>query len=724
MDGSLNRLLPGAIFNEIRRYCCRTIRRNRINSKSSQAVYMTHEVEFYADAFKLAYLLRARSGEFKTTHEVEGREVVVTRGPGGQFASTGGAGNVDDDNSHHPLDFVTTTIGRQLDNKAFGEQAEKLKVTIANTFGLEVQLPKLNVELPFKEKLSAALDGVKEDIDKIKDVLSDPEKVKKLAGTAIGRAIPASIFLAQTVAPDVLIGLALGESIPVVLGGAAFFAALSGVSGLILKHEKLEDNLAAQAITGIASLLIAGGVTKAIASAVAASKFGTTGVHQILEAGKTADELKATFQAVDKHIKDFVKPGSEQVERQRERFLTALSHTAERAQGTNKGSFFQSLSDRAGHLLSLPTLAKDLRSHVEKELKTPNLKAALDEVGVDAQKLSDRLAEMCNLESIPRILHKQRADEVKLLVQRVKELPNAVKAASKETNEYKELLAELTDTFRAIEEMPRGLPDSRRNLQGALERLTLSLDKINGIELGAKWRADLINTEISSGALLDNFLHGRASGKTGEELASRYEAFMGNLVKDKPKKIKTRIISDKELLTENEGSQMIAESWGTPEFRGLVLKDSQKTVDLFSRLSPVNMDVDLTAYSLRPYSIFEDDKPTIVNVGTGGAQAIFHELTHVVEKQLKEGLEIASAFRGDRVKIDYLLEDLSSLGMPGEKAIIDSFVGKYTGKIYPGSLHGEIYTTAMQEVATAHGLYNLAIQDREHLTFTLSQFLK
>jgi hypothetical protein len=679
---------------------------------------MTQDVEFYANAFRLAYLVAA--GDFKTTHEVDGRKVVVTRGPGGQFASPGG-GSVDE--SDHPLDFVTATQARRLESFAFGEEAQKLAVAAASTFNLPVRLPAFKPELPFKDKLSAALDGIKDDVDKIKDNLSDPDKIAKLAGLAVGKAIPASLFLARTIAPDVLLGLALGESLPVVLGGAAFFAALSGTANLVLKYEGLEDNFAAQAVTGIASLLIAGGVTKAIARSVAASKFGTTGIHQIVEAGKTADDLKATFQSVDKHIKSFVKPGAEKIERQRERFLSALSQTAERVQETSKGPFFQSLSEMAGHLVSPPSLAKDLRSHVEKKLNLPNLEAALTEVGVDAKKLSDRLAEMCNLDAVPRILHKQRAKEVKQFVQRVHELPGAIKAASKETDEYKSIVAEMLDLSDDISKIPRLLMNSRI-AQGQLEQLTLLLDKINSMEFGAKWRADFINAEISKGALLDDFLHARSSGKTGEDLASRYEAFIGGLVKDKPKKLKTRIMSDKEFLKDNKNNQLMAETWGTPEIREEVLQYSQKTVDLFSRLSPVEMNVNLTAYNSRPYSIYQDKAPSIVNLGAGGAPVIFHEFTHVLENGLDRGIEMASAFRGDRTQLHGLLNELSSLGMPGEKAVFDSFLDHYSGKIYPGSLHGEVYTTAMQEVATSQGLYNLAVQDREHLMFTLSQFLK
>jgi DNA-binding ferritin-like protein (Dps family) len=680
---------------------------------------MSQDVEFYANAFRLAYLVAA--GDFKTTHEVDGRKVVVTRGPGGQFASPGGGGSVD--GSDHPLDFVTATQARRLESFAFGEEAQKLAVAAASTFNLPVRLPAFKPELPFKDKLSAALDGIKDDVDKIKDNLSDPDKIAKLTGLAVGKAIPASLFLARTIAPDVLLGLALGESIPLVLGSAIFYAALSSASSRILKYEGLEDNLAAQAVTGLATLFFTGGVVKSVAQSVAASKFGTTGIHQIVEAGKTADDLKATFQAVDKHIKSFVKPGAEKIERQRERFLSALSQTAERVQGTSKGPFFQSLSEMAGHLLSPPSLAKDLQSHVEKKLNLPSLEAALTEVGVDAKKLSDRLAEMCNLDAVPRILHKQRAKEVKQFVQRVHELPGAIKAASQETDEYAALVNETFERAQEIYKMPRELLQSRE-AQKKLEELTLSLDKINTVEYGAKWRADLIKAEIEKGDLLDSFLHARASGKTGEDLASRYEGLLGALVKDKPKKLKTRIISDEELLKETGHFQWAAESWGTPEIRASVLQESQKTVDLFSKMSPVKVDVELTAYGSRPYSLSKLGKPSTVNLGTGGAPTIFHELTHVVEENLDKGLEMASAFRGERTQLQPLLDELSSLGMPGEKAIFDAFINRYSGKIYPGTLAGEIYTTAMQEVATSQGLYNLAVQDREHLMFTLSQFLK
>lgn len=46
-------------------------------------------VQVNADALALALRIRA-AGSFETTHEVDGRKVSVTRGPGGQFASPGG----------------------------------------------------------------------------------------------------------------------------------------------------------------------------------------------------------------------------------------------------------------------------------------------------------------------------------------------------------------------------------------------------------------------------------------------------------------------------------------------------------------------------------------------------------------------------------------------------------------------------------------------------------
>lgn len=53
-------------------------------------------VQVNADALALALRIRAAGGSFQTTHEVDGKQVNVTRGPGGQFAPQGGGGGAGD----------------------------------------------------------------------------------------------------------------------------------------------------------------------------------------------------------------------------------------------------------------------------------------------------------------------------------------------------------------------------------------------------------------------------------------------------------------------------------------------------------------------------------------------------------------------------------------------------------------------------------------------------
>lgn len=86
---------------------------------------MSTQVEVYAEALKLALLIRAKehSGSFETKHKIgEGKEVTVTRGPGGQFVSPGESAE------DKPKPSFTSRVEdfRKSINNAIAENATKL----------------------------------------------------------------------------------------------------------------------------------------------------------------------------------------------------------------------------------------------------------------------------------------------------------------------------------------------------------------------------------------------------------------------------------------------------------------------------------------------------------------------------------------------------------------------------------------------------------------------
>jgi hypothetical protein len=74
-------------------------------------------IQIHADALALAIKIQAAGSNFETTHEVDGRKITVTRGPGGQFASS-------PDNSGGSSDAVKT-------------QSQNFGASVAKTLGLD-----------------------------------------------------------------------------------------------------------------------------------------------------------------------------------------------------------------------------------------------------------------------------------------------------------------------------------------------------------------------------------------------------------------------------------------------------------------------------------------------------------------------------------------------------------------------------------------------------------
>jgi hypothetical protein len=91
---------------------------------------MTQEFEVQVNAFKFAYLV-ARSGGFETSHEVDGRKVTVTRGPGGQFASPGSSSSFTD-RVEDARKFINEAISK---NTLESEPVEAFNKAVASQLG-------------------------------------------------------------------------------------------------------------------------------------------------------------------------------------------------------------------------------------------------------------------------------------------------------------------------------------------------------------------------------------------------------------------------------------------------------------------------------------------------------------------------------------------------------------------------------------------------------------
>jgi hypothetical protein len=110
-------------------------------------------VEINAHALALALRIRAAGGSFETTHEVDGRKITVTRGPGGQFASPGGGEQ-----------SATNTTKSQL--QEFGSNLSK-KLKLQEAADKISQIPKdaqagfnrLLTDNPLTKAISSQLDG-------------------------------------------------------------------------------------------------------------------------------------------------------------------------------------------------------------------------------------------------------------------------------------------------------------------------------------------------------------------------------------------------------------------------------------------------------------------------------------------------------------------------------------------------------------------------------------
>lgn len=574
-------------------------------------------------------------------------------------------------------------------------------------FGLKLEQIQSQVELT-KDQAIKALDRVKTqlgELEKTKEV----KQAEEIASKVLTDGIPALTYMATTFGPDVAIGLALGESLPIILGGAAAMALASKLAEAQLKELDL-DNTWIKAGVNLGISLLTADLVKGIAASIKGAKFGAQGVYQIIEAGKTADDLKATFKAVRGELEELGKPAKSALEQTRhERFIHSLTLSTQITANKPIGKFFEDLAVYAGGFIKNP--GDNLVDYVEKELK--GLNTSLIEAGVEPRAFSKRLAELSDFSDVP-VLHRwKRISHIKRLIQRAGEIPQALKNVKspelKEIeNEILVLSKEFNDRLNSGEDVHQLLQDPKW-----LEAM-LKTDRGNELQFGAQWRATLLNAEIKHGKNLDSFVH----SVTGESAAlqKRYEAFLGSLVKDKPRKSDFSFASDEEFLKYKpqnaEHGDDHWQPWASKPIRDAVAKECIKAAELFGRLSPVKLKVKLGSLGSRGFQV-----ANLINVSDGNRTILWHELTHIVEQSLEDGFDFSSAFRHARTTKPGL-DDMARLRMPGEKAIFDNFYHPYTGKVYAGGTT-EILTTGVEKLATAEGLHFLGTVDREHLMFVL-----
>jgi uncharacterized protein YoxC len=560
-----------------------------------------------------------------------------------------------------------------------------------------------------KEHALALLDDVKKGVDRIKT--AKPEDLAKVAKQIMKDGVPAAIYLAQTFGPDVIIGLSLGESLPIILGGAAVYLAVSKVAEKMLEESEF-DNPWIKAGVNLAVSLVTADLAKGILTATKAAKFNAQGVYKIVQAGKTADDLKATVKTVTQQVDKMATPAKNLLEQQRrDRFLHSLTLTAETSKDNTTKNLFKNLADYCSGKLSSPS--ENLTRYVEKEIS--GLRQSLKGTSVDVDGLADRLAQMSDLTNTPLLLRNRRIDDVKNIVQRAKEIPQAAKDI--DGIAHKAVIKQVDDLRKKFaQQIKNGVPYETILRDPELINSSLLVDKANAIEFGNEWRSMLVNTEIKYGKQLDEFLD--SVTKNPKDIGDRYEVFLGNLVKDKPQNVKIGRAADYDFLRNKpygvkDRDKYLYQPWADKGTRDMIADECQKAAELFGRLSPVQLDVRIGSHGPRAYQI-----GNIINVSTGDFTHTWHELTHVLERTMDKGFELSSAFRGARTT-GRELKDMAHLGMPGEKAVVDRFLNTYTGKVYTGN-STEILTTAAEKMATAEGLHHLATLDREQLMFFLS----
>lgn len=98
---------------------------------------------------------------------------------------------------------------------------------------------------------------------------------------------------------------------------------------------------------------------------------------------------------------------------------------------------------------------------------------------------------------------------------------------------------------------------------------------------------------------------------------------------------------------------------------------------------------------------------------------IFHEMGHILERQAKS-VKKSMAFRKDRALLPGV-RGMTEHGMPSELTVKSDFMYPYVGKVYPeGHQATEVVSVGAESLATASGVRQNGLFDREHLNYAIS----
>lgn len=638
------------------------------------------------------------------------------------------------------FDSTSSAVKSFFQDHGFGQEAkkkgqqaldlldkDKAAIKLRASFSNSKIIEEAQKEPTIKGKLAVIKKGIAAELKEIK---KNPKKAVEIAGNIAATAVPLGTYLGLVLGPDLLIGLALGDALPVILGGAAAYQGISFAANKFVLEPTDIKNRWVKAGIDIGISLLAANFTRSVFQAVKATKFGTTGIYELAKSGKSAEDLKAIAQALENQVGKQAKNTKDIM--RLDKLKSALVSSVETAPFAT-ANFFQDFATRiSGSLKSeadkLDEYADNITNYAAKEFSDiPNLDKTLSRYGIDYQKLSERLVEMASIKNVPWFAKDKQTFNIKNFVQRVKEMAKAdalansaksIKRAKQLETSFEIFGNKLTELGK-IKNPSAGQLEQINELQSAMTDLQHIFAKDTR---GAHWRASFIKSEIKYGKKIDEFL----SQTSSEGFKEKYNSFIGSLSKSKNSNFKTTILSAKDTRKELES---IAKDYGVDveeiqpwtyyqKYINMAVKDAEKITKFYGQLVNKEMNISLMSFGQRAMARLGRPE-NVIDISSGGSHETIHEITHFLEFQDENKLFDAISFRQARALSEKMI-DMAHLHMPGEVAIEDTFNHIYTGKVYPINYATEVYTTGMEKIATAGTLHKQAFVDREHLMFSLS----
>ncbi|MGB3203660.1 MAG: hypothetical protein WBB28_01590 [Crinalium sp.] len=656
---------------------------------------------------------------------------------GDRFASVVGNALVRSPDTLHAANHILIEGGIHrdiLEIARIQNQARMRDITYMYPTGTSQQHEELPDIVPTSpiEDIKNLIGSTQKDIAKFKELLkTDRGEAGKFAGIMVGnvvqRAIPLALYTTLTIGPDIVIGLALSESLPLILGGFAATKLALYATDKAMDAAQIK-NPATRAYINIAISLTSLRTVKGIVKMVGDAKLGAEGVHQLMESGKNADDILNTFKTIQETVKRSLSPSAiEKDKKIAENLLSTISRTAKNA----PSSPFTNLLKDTGlfYATHLRKNTKDMERFISHELsKAPDLAKDLKSAGVDPKKFTQRLVEMSDIEKLPPAMQGRRLTEIENLIKRAKEIPEARKQAEevpKLTKAYLEEVQRVDELHKTIQKNNGSLsPQDWQDIYKLTDQHSGILKKA----LGVKWRSQFINAEIEHGAHLDRFLH----STTSEGQREGYRFFLGSLVKPGVSKAvvkgmsheETKAFVDQRRAAEPMGQAFLDEWTTVKEHREEAIEAARKTAELFGRMIPKELKFDITSYGMRASAVqlMEANKKVkqIIDISYAGKDQVFHEMSHLMEFADDAVRDTAIAYRESRRYLPGLKSLMFDGGTAGEMGIAGLFkLGRYAGKVYPFNVASEIVPMALENLAVARKLQKAAFMDREHMMFAL-----